>query len=159
MCIIRSHKNGGYEGGVPGSRAPPARPLVLSPWPRARPHRRHRHMIHKHTPTHRGTDARRTSSHTAPASLHVVCVRARRGRCVPEGPQCPRARSHGRCRLSAHGPGTLPLGGSCAAPVSRPPVCVCSASPFALYFNKKFPSSIYFSHPYRGFTTTEPGKV
>jgi hypothetical protein len=34
--------------------------------------------------------------------------------------------------LSAHGPGTLPLmplGGSRAAPVSRPPVHVCSASP------------------------------
>ena len=29
--------------------------------------------------------------------------------------------------LSAHGPGTLPLGGSHAAPVSRPPVHVCSA--------------------------------
>ena len=68
---------------------------------------------------------------TAPVCRMRVCVaRLMRSK---EGPQRPRARSHGRCCLSAHGPGTLPLGGLRAAPVTRPPVHVCSASsPLAL---------------------------
>ena len=35
-----------------------------------------------------------------------------------------------------HGPCTLTPGGSCAAPVSRPLFCVCSACPSAFYLNR-----------------------